>query len=110
MFDPIEMVCEFFEGLTAIDRAIVDRVAEEPCRDCGGPLYRGDFPRKPRGGVLAILPRWTSRVRIPSPALRFAWFRRTITGTTTSLTPLFTPFATDVGPARAATQLARCAD
>jgi hypothetical protein len=55
MFDPFEMVCEFFEGLTAIDRAIVDRVAEEPCRDCGGPLYRGDFPRKPRGGLLAIL-------------------------------------------------------
>jgi hypothetical protein len=54
MFDPFEMVREFFEGLTAIDVAIVERAAEEPCRDCGGPLYRGDFPRKPRGGVLAI--------------------------------------------------------
>jgi hypothetical protein len=54
MFDPFEMVREFFEGLTAIDVAIVERAAEEPCRDCGGPLYRGDYPRKPRGGVLAI--------------------------------------------------------
>jgi hypothetical protein len=45
MFDPIEMVREFFEGLTAIDRAIVDRVAEEPCRDCGGPLFTGGTSR-----------------------------------------------------------------
>jgi hypothetical protein len=54
MFDPFEMVREFFEGLTAIDVAIVERAAEKPCRDCGGPLYRGDYPRKPRGGVLAV--------------------------------------------------------
>jgi len=45
---------EFFEGLTTIDAAIVDRAAKEPCRDCGGPLHRGDYPRKPRGGLLAI--------------------------------------------------------
>jgi hypothetical protein len=54
MFDPLEMRREFFEGLTAIDRAIVERAAEEPCRDCGGPLHRGDYPRKPRGGRLAM--------------------------------------------------------
>jgi hypothetical protein len=53
MFDPFELGIEFFEGLTAIDAAIVERAAEEPCRDCGGPLYRGDYPRKPRGGRLA---------------------------------------------------------
>ena len=29
----------------------MERAAEEPCRDCGGPLYRGDYPRKPRGGA-----------------------------------------------------------
>jgi hypothetical protein len=52
MFDPFELGIEFFEGLTAIDVAIVERAAEEPCRDCGGPLHRGDYPRKPRGGVL----------------------------------------------------------
>lgn len=54
MIDPIELASEFFEGLTMIDTAIVARAAEEPCRDCGGPLYRGDYPRKPRGGLLAI--------------------------------------------------------
>jgi hypothetical protein len=54
MFDPFEMRREFFEGLTAIDEAIVDRAAEEPCRDCGGPLHRGDYPRKPRGASMAI--------------------------------------------------------
>jgi hypothetical protein len=53
MFDPFEMRREFFEGLTTIDAVIVARAAEEPCRDCGGPLYRGDYPRKPRGGLLA---------------------------------------------------------
>jgi hypothetical protein len=54
MFDPIELQREFFEGLTTIDAAIVERAAKEPCRDCGGPLYRCDYPRKPRGGLLAI--------------------------------------------------------
>jgi hypothetical protein len=54
MFDRIELGIEFFEGLLAIDEAIVERAAREPCRECGGPLYRGDHPRKPRGGLLAI--------------------------------------------------------
>jgi hypothetical protein len=53
MFDRIELGIEFFEGLTAIDTAIVERAAAEKCRDCGGPLHRGDYARKPRGGLLA---------------------------------------------------------
>jgi len=53
MFDPFEMGSEFFEGLVAVDKAIVESAAREPCRDCGGPLYRGDYRRKPRGGRLA---------------------------------------------------------
>jgi hypothetical protein len=53
MFNRIELGIEFFEGLTAIDAAIVERAAAEKCRDCGGPLHRGDYPRKPRGGVVA---------------------------------------------------------
>ena len=55
MFDPFELRGEFFEGLVAIDEAIVERAAAEPCRDCGGPLYRGDYPRKPRAGQLAVV-------------------------------------------------------
>jgi len=53
MFDAIELGIEFFEGLVRIDEAIIERAAQEPCGDCGGPLYRGDFDRKPRG-LLAI--------------------------------------------------------
>ena len=53
MIDAIAFGREFFERLMAVDRAIVARAAEVPCRDCGGPLYRGDYPRKPRGGLLA---------------------------------------------------------
>jgi hypothetical protein len=53
MFGPVELLREFFEGLTAIDAAIVQRAAAEKCRDCGGPLHRGDYPRKPRGGPWA---------------------------------------------------------
>ncbi|MGH7435592.1 MAG: hypothetical protein ACRENE_07945 [Polyangiaceae bacterium] len=52
MICPIELGIEFFEGLTAVDEAIVKKAAREPCRDCGGPLYRGDYPRKPRLGRL----------------------------------------------------------
>jgi hypothetical protein len=55
MFDAIELGIEFFEGLTAIDEAIVARAAAERCRECGGPLYRGDYPRKPRAGLLGQL-------------------------------------------------------
>jgi len=55
MIDAIELVSEFFERLTAIDLQIVERAAKEPCPDCDGPLYRGDYPRKPRGGLLAVL-------------------------------------------------------
>lgn len=52
MFDQIELGGEFFEGLLAIDTAIVERAAIEACRFCGGRLHRGDYPRKPRGGLI----------------------------------------------------------
>jgi hypothetical protein len=32
MFDPFELRGEFFEGLVAIDEAIVERAAAEPCQ------------------------------------------------------------------------------
>lgn len=54
MFDEIEFVREFFEELTAIDAAILARAAQEACRFCGGPLHRGDYARKPRGGLVAV--------------------------------------------------------
>jgi hypothetical protein len=54
MFDEIEFGREFFEELTAIDAAILDRAAKEACRFCGGRLHRGDYARKPRGGLVAV--------------------------------------------------------
>jgi hypothetical protein len=52
MFHEIELGREFFEGLMAIDAAILARAGREACRFCGGPLHRGDYARKPRGGVV----------------------------------------------------------
>ena len=54
MFDQIELVREFFERMTEIDEAITARVAAAACPFCGGPLHRGDYARKPRGGLFAI--------------------------------------------------------
>jgi hypothetical protein len=54
MFDEFEFGREFFEELAAIDAAILARAAREACRFCGGPLHRGDYARKPRGGLVAI--------------------------------------------------------
>jgi hypothetical protein len=44
---------EFFARLEQQDRQIAGRVAAEGCPACGGPLYRGDYERKPRGARLA---------------------------------------------------------
>jgi hypothetical protein len=52
MFDQISFGIEFFEELRAIDEEIVHEAAKGRCRWCGGPLHRGDHPRKPRGGQL----------------------------------------------------------
>jgi len=52
MFDEIELGREFFEGLTAIDEAILATAGSGVCRFCGGPLHRGDYARKPRGGLI----------------------------------------------------------
>lgn len=53
MFDQIELGGEFFEVLTTIDETIVAKVAAAGCAHCGGPLHRGDYARKPRGGWVA---------------------------------------------------------
>ena len=54
MFGEIELGREFFDGLTAFDAGITAKVAAEGCRHCGGPLHRGDYGRKPRGGLLGV--------------------------------------------------------
>ena len=52
---PIAAVSDkIFQELLAIDEASCDRVAAAGCSFCGGPLHRSDYPRKPRGGLLAL--------------------------------------------------------
>jgi hypothetical protein len=53
MFDQIVLGREFFELLERQDAVVAGRVAAGGCLVCGGPLHRGDFDRKPRGGLFA---------------------------------------------------------
>ena len=53
MVDQVALGREFFEMLEAHDEAITGRVAAGGCPVCDGPLYRGDYDRKPRGGLIA---------------------------------------------------------
>ena len=40
---------DFWEHLTRVDLERAEQVRAGGCRDCGGPLDRSDYPRKPRG-------------------------------------------------------------
>jgi hypothetical protein len=53
MFDQINFGIEFFEGLERADAEIAAAVRAGNCQVCGGRLHRGDYDRKPRGGVVA---------------------------------------------------------
>ncbi len=53
MFDEVVLEREFFEMLERQDEAILFRVAELGCPVCAGRLHRGDYDRKPRGGLMA---------------------------------------------------------
>ena len=43
-----------FQWLVEIDEETSLRVAAAGCPWCGGRLHRGDYPRKPRGGLVAV--------------------------------------------------------
>lgn len=45
---------EFFSRLEEIDAAVAAQVAAAGCGHCGGPLHRGNYLRKPRGGGIAL--------------------------------------------------------
>jgi hypothetical protein len=53
MFDQLTFGCEFFATLEALDRTIARRVAASRCPECEGPLHASNFPRKPRGALVA---------------------------------------------------------
>lgn len=44
---------KFLAVLVSMDEMLAKRVRDAGCRHCGGPLYRADYPRKPRGGLIA---------------------------------------------------------
>jgi len=45
---------EFLALLEQEDERIAGQVAAAGCEVCGGPLYRGDYDRKPRGAWIAV--------------------------------------------------------
>lgn len=53
MLHPERLSGEFFARLEKIDEMITAQVAAGRCRYCDGPLHRGDYQRKPRGGSMA---------------------------------------------------------
>jgi len=87
---------KFFRRLIEIDEDTCRRVAEAGCPNCGGPLHRGDYPRKPRGGLIAVAGEaftrrlslccgWTGcRRRATPPSVRFLG-RRVYLGVTVVL-------------------------
>lgn len=52
MWHSIVLGHQFFAQLVEIDENITRQVAAAGCPECGGPLYRSDYPRKPRGGLI----------------------------------------------------------
>lgn len=53
MWHEVRLNEEFFARLERQDAAITAQVAARGCVHCGGPLHRGDYDRKPRGGLFA---------------------------------------------------------
>ena len=53
MLDDPQLGREFFKLLVELDEAVTHRVAAVGCPVCNGPLHRGDYDRKPRGGLIA---------------------------------------------------------
>jgi hypothetical protein len=53
MLHPQRLAGEFFARLEKLDEMIAATVAAGRCRHCEGPLHRGNYHRKPRGGLVA---------------------------------------------------------
>ena len=45
---------KILQWLVDTDEETCRRVAAARCAHCGGPLHRGDYARKPRGGLVAV--------------------------------------------------------
>jgi hypothetical protein len=53
MLHKVVLDFNYWKQLTAIDEDTAGRVAAKGCAHCGGRLDRSDYPRKPRGGLIA---------------------------------------------------------
>jgi hypothetical protein len=53
MLKDLDLERELFLALERVDKATMEEVAAGGCPWCGGRLHRGDFPRKPRGALIA---------------------------------------------------------
>lgn len=74
---------ELFARLVAMDAQMAAQLAEQRCPVCRGPLHKGNYLRKPRGGLLALAGEqyamrfslccgWRNcRRRVLPPSLRF---------------------------------------
>lgn len=108
MIDQFTFRREFFETLEALDQAIAERVTASPCAMCGGPLHVGNFPRKPRGALIApegeaFLVRFSfccgregCRKRATPPSLRFLG-RRVYLGVVVIVASFFAQALGEVG-------------
>ena len=72
----------FWQHLLRVDLARAEQVRRGGCEDCGGPLDRSDYPRKPRGELGEAAAAYARRVsfccrregcryRATPPSLRF---------------------------------------
>jgi hypothetical protein len=83
MWHGLRPAVEFLKALEASDAEAVEWVRSGGCVHCDGPLYRSDYWRKPRGGLLVAIiePLWLRfslccgregcRRRTTPPSLRF---------------------------------------
>src|SRR5260370_36061227 len=55
MLPQVAVPYTFWKELVEIDEQIAAAVAARGCPRCGGRLHRGDYARKPRGGLIAEL-------------------------------------------------------
>lgn len=53
MLHDLRLGVEFFALLAKLDGQIAELVAAAGCAHCGGPLYRANYERKPRGAAIA---------------------------------------------------------
>ena len=73
---------KLYEWLERVDTDLAAKVHADGCPDCGAKLHRGNYNRKPRGGVAEIVEGWVKRLsfccsqegcrkRQTSPSVRF---------------------------------------